>query len=158
GLEGERLIVMVVSSQRDGWPGGVTEGLGGPDGEHDTRGAARAAAVLALAAFVDGFVPAADEHLAPALAVAGGAVRLPHLVPARLDGGSKRAGEGDEGAHYSTRLAGSRVRRRSASVSAHSMSCTVRVMFRLMSWPARSRAWSIVSTSPGLPRARRPAR
>src|SRR5690554_351871 len=46
--ERERWIVMVVSSQRDGlWLGCIHEGRGGPDGEHDTRRQARAAAVLA---------------------------------------------------------------------------------------------------------------
>src|SRR5690554_2855196 len=104
---------MVFSSRRDGlWRGCVMEGLGGPDGEHDTRGAARAAAVVALAAFVDGFVPAADDDLVPALAVAGAAGLLPHLVPAGVDGGAKRAGEGVEGAHHAPRLSGSRAARR----------------------------------------------
>src|SRR5690606_18023416 len=128
-------IVIGVSSQRDGC---IHEGFGGADGEHDARRAARAAAGVAHALAVARLpVPGSGalviERQVRALAVAGGAVRLRHLVPAGFDGGTERAGEGREGAHHSTHLAGSRVRCRSASLSAHSMSCTVRVMFRLMS-------------------------
>src|SRR5690554_2966061 len=40
--EGPEFFVIGVSSQEDGlWLGGVAEGRGGPDGEHDTRRAAR---------------------------------------------------------------------------------------------------------------------
>jgi len=97
---------MVVSSQRDGlWLGCIHEGLGGADEEHADRRAAGAGAVLALAAFVDGFVPAADDDLVTALAVAGAAGLLTDLVPAGFDGGAKRAGEGVEGTHHAASAA-----------------------------------------------------
>src|SRR5690606_32427221 len=76
GLERPVEVGIFFSSRRDGlglWLGCIHEGRGGPDGEHGDRRPATAGAVVALAAFGDGFVPAADENLVTALAVAGGA-------------------------------------------------------------------------------------
>src|SRR5690606_18267878 len=108
-------MVMIVSSQRDGC---IHEGRGGADGEHDARRAAGAAAVLARELRVRRLpVPGSGalvvERQARTLAVAGGAGLLTDLVPAGFDGGAQAALEGGEGAHHSTRPAGSRVRCRS---------------------------------------------
>src|SRR5690606_24084437 len=67
-------VVIGVSSQRDGlWLGGVHEGRGWSDGEHGDRRPATAGAAVTLRALVDRLVPAADDELVPAFAVAGGA-------------------------------------------------------------------------------------
>src|SRR5690554_6432579 len=84
-LPGERVIVMAFScSRRDRlWLRCVDERRDRTDGEGGDGGETRAVARVALAALVDRLVPAADENLVTALAVAGAAGLLPHLVPAR---------------------------------------------------------------------------
>src|SRR5690606_38900073 len=99
--EGKMGLVEVDES----WLRRVHERRGRAHGERDDRRAAGAGAGVAPELAVRRLpVPRSGalviERLIRALPLAGGAGLLPHLVPARVDSGAKRAGEGGEGAHH----------------------------------------------------------